>query len=56
MLALPQCQELCIMFHLEFYQKFVMLLLPHLGIFRDATQKNNIRDDKIPVLEAPWIV
>lgn len=32
-----------------------MFLLLHLGIFGDATEKN-IRDDKIPVLGAPWIL
>lgn len=56
MLALPQCQEFFIMFHLKFYQKIVTFLLLHLGFFRDATRKNNIGDDKIPVLEAPWIL
>lgn len=33
-----------------------MFLLLYLGFFMDALRKNNIRDDKIPVLEAPWIL
>lgn len=39
MLALPQCQEFYIMFHLKFYQKIVMFLLLYLGFFMDALRK-----------------
>ena len=44
------------MFHPKFYQKVVMFLLLHLGIFRDATQKDNITANKIPALGAGYCV
>lgn len=44
------------MFHPKFYQKILMFLLLHLGILRDATQKDNITDDRIPALGAGYCV